>query len=293
MFEDLAEAREQILRDKHTLLEGYVSEYLFEQQFLKPSKWHFYTGYTAGWWSATAGERRFFFLLSPEANDIDRQVKILLSPGYEVWRAYPIGNEWHFYQDGRELTLTAFLSEFRLTDSGRGETAAARVRDAARQERCLTFFETHGLLQKIAVERNFADDVLSVYFAAPVNIDFIGKKPSGRLCVLEVKFKFESALGAFGINVGQLHMFELLSDAGLEIEHWILYNKTRDKDLSIFGFLALPGKKWWRRGTLHTEVKGAQRSAPAVTSVQGDRPQNYVEFDAEGFPFTAPLESSI
>ena len=33
MFERTEDAKRQILRDKHTLLEDYVTEYLFEHQF--------------------------------------------------------------------------------------------------------------------------------------------------------------------------------------------------------------------------------------------------------------------
>ena len=46
MFEDAFFAKRQILKDKHTPLEGYVTEYLYENQFLarKPHQ------YTSEWW---------------------------------------------------------------------------------------------------------------------------------------------------------------------------------------------------------------------------------------------------
>ena len=85
------------------------------------------------------------------------------------------------------------------------------------------FFYNHSLLIKVATERNFADDILTVYFNSIVNIDFFALKPSGRICVLEVKFKFASRAGTFGINVGQFGLFELLANHGMEI---IIYGRT-------------------------------------------------------------------
>ena len=40
---------------------------------------------------------------------------------------------------------------------------------------------------------------------------------------MEVKFKFESRAGTFGINVGQFGLFELLANHGMEI---IIYGRT-------------------------------------------------------------------
>ena len=290
MFEDPDRARQQILRDKHTLLEGYVTEYLFEDQFLKRKYRHLFTDYTTGWWSAEAGEKRFFFLVSSVENDIDRSISEILRRKYEVWRAFPEGNTWHFYTDARDLTLDEFAKEFHLTKTFHENAATQSTRGIARQSRCLAFFEEHDLLQKIALERNFADDILAGYFDSIVNIDFVAESSTGEICVIEVKFKLESKSKTFGINVGQFKMFEIFADMGLRIEHWILYNKTHDKEHSIFGFLELDRKKWWRCGTIDTEVRREQKSAPAETSIQGLRSQDYYEFDADDFVFKAPLE---
>ena len=60
---------------KHTILEGYVTEHIFEKQFLKltPEK------FTSGWWSAIINDQRFFFLVSKTLNDVDRRVVEILS----------------------------------------------------------------------------------------------------------------------------------------------------------------------------------------------------------------------
>lgn len=292
MFENLSDARKQLLRDKHVLLEGYVTEYLFEKQFLRSANGRYFSGYTSGWWSAGVANQRFFFLVASSQNDIDRKVTRSLSPQYEVWRAWPKNDTWHFYKDELDLDLDGFIHRFGLSPLRSESTATAATRNTERQSRCLDFLSDHDLLQTVATERNFADDILTVYFNSVVNIDFFALKPSGKICALEIKFKFESRAGTFGINVGQFRMFELLADQGMEIEHWILYNKTHDKDLSIFGFLELPGRKWWRCGFIPSTA-GVQKMAPAETSVQGNRRQEYYEFRETDFPFKAPLQAHI
>lgn len=69
---------------KHTILEGYVTEHIFEKQFLKltPEK------FTSGWWSAIINDQRFFFLVSKTLNDVDRRVVEILSQKYPCWRVY-------------------------------------------------------------------------------------------------------------------------------------------------------------------------------------------------------------
>lgn len=71
-------AKGQLLRDKHILLEGYVMEYLFEQQFLIQKG----KNYINGWWSALRGDERFFFLVKEKMNKLDKKVFHLLKSQY-------------------------------------------------------------------------------------------------------------------------------------------------------------------------------------------------------------------
>lgn len=293
MFENSESAKRQILRDKHTLLEGYITEYLYENQFLQTENSKYISAYTHGWWSAETDIQRFFFVVTPALNDVDREVAAVLSKHHEVWRAYPTRDSWYFYNNDCRLSLPEFLQRFNLSKIRSDSTAAMATRNELRQKRCLHFFETHGLLTKIAIERNFADDILTSYFNSIVNIDFFARKSSGKLSAIEVKYKFESRQQSFGINVGQFRMFELLTRAGMDIQHWILYNSTHDKELSVFGFLSLPGKKWWRYGAIHTDTTGIIKTAPAETSVQGNKRQGYYEFNADHFRYIQPLDPAL
>jgi hypothetical protein len=286
VFEFASQAKKQILRDKHTLLEGYVTEQLFESQFLE-AKPH---NYTNGWWSAEAAGTRFFFVVTNKLSDLDCAIMKRLSKQYPCWRAYPRWNTWYFYNGNRKLSMDQFTRQYHLNKTGSYKSATNETRDEERQKRCLEFFQQQKTLQKIAIERHFADFFLTNYFRSLVNIDFFVLRNNGNLSAIEVKFKFESFKGKFGINDGQFKLFELLEQAGIEIQHWILYNWTHDKDLSIFGFLELDSEdKYWLQGRIDTSSSRSRKIAPEETSVYGLKRQPYYEFDKSEFAYAEPL----
>ena len=242
MFSDKLSAKEQILQDKHTLLEGYVVEYLYRKQFLSSGN----TEYTSGWWFAHGiGQPDFFFVVTEKPNKVDREIINVLSSQFNVLTAYPEGESWYFHQDGIKMDMKQFSVRYDLKIRSL-EKADENVRDGQRQQKCLSFFETHDMLRKVAIERNFADSILSSYFSSPVNIDCFIRKRNGKLCVIEIKFKNETSRGSFGVNQGQYQLFKKLSAMGFEIQNWILYKKQyNNKNVSVFDFLNQPGKKWW------------------------------------------------
>ncbi len=275
MFEQSKEAKEQILRDKHTLLEGYVTEYLFEKQFLTEKD----KSYTNGWWSALRGKKRFFFLVKEEPNDLDEKVFRLLNSRYTCWRAYPEKEEWFFSDGQSKISEKEFLTRYGFKAIHNHLSATNEIKDSQRQNQCIEFFENHNIMTKIAIERNFADDFLTVYFNNSVNMDYIIMNAGGHLCVMEIKFKYENKAGYFGINTGQVQMFEKLEELGFEIHHMILYNQTKNKDLSIFGFLNKKSlKKYWLYSKLTDFSNREKSTAPEATSVDGKRRQAYYLF---------------
>ena len=95
---------------KHTILEGYVTEHIFEKQFLKltPEK------FTRGWWSAIINDQRFFFLVSKPLNDVDRRVVEILSQKYPCWRVYYDNETWNFSTGNADLTQHQFLEKYKI-----------------------------------------------------------------------------------------------------------------------------------------------------------------------------------
>lgn len=111
-----------------------------------------------------------------------------------------------------------------------------------------------------------------------INIDMFTKK-NEQINVIEIKYKYESRDGYFGVNTGQMKMFEFFMRLNFNVHHFVLYNFTRDMNLSIFGFLRLnsepPNEKEWYFKKLNVEEVYNESIAPEMTSVSGKFRQSY------------------
>ena len=70
MINSVDAAIELLIKYKETVLEGYVSEYLFEKQFLDSSN----REYAHGIWTAKWGGLHLFFIFKQELSDIDKKI---------------------------------------------------------------------------------------------------------------------------------------------------------------------------------------------------------------------------
>ena len=287
MDAEIEKARKQILRDKHTLLEGYVVESLFERQFLSRND----DAYTKDWWVTFCNGKRLFFIVKKELNDVDKKMRDLLSEDAEVWQIFDENGRWRFCNGGDFVEEQEFVNSHNLRRKNSGLTASYDTRNDARQQKCLRFFEANGILLPVAHIRHFADDFMTEYFGGGVNMDFITLK-NGVLHVIEVKFKYENRAGAFGINIGQYQLFEYLPQKGVVVDHFILYNSSKSKELSIFGFLESGYKKEWIWAVVLNDKKQVRLSvAPRETSVNGMREQAFVSIQKDKFVKVADLQT--
>lgn len=292
-FDDQERAIRQIVRDKDTILEGYVTEFLFTRQFLSGRDGEF----TQGWWCANTPHAKYFFVVKPALNDIDAEFANVVGATATVWQAW-------LTEEGRwllrrvnggsagpdSLTEDEFASECGVATFRSGLLATGNVRDKVRQNRCVEFFKRTSILKKVATERCFADDLLFRHFTNAVNIDFITRNRQGALCVLEVKFKFETRAGKFGVDSGQYHMLTDLLGLGLQVHHIVLYNHTRQKSLTIFGFLADSSpSRHWKLCQLRSGCAAYETVAPSYTSIDGRKLQPYFALDRSVFGRTVPF----
>lgn len=291
-FSSQERAVQQVVRDKDTILEGYVTEFLFAKQFLSGRQ----GSYTQGWWHSNDRGRRYFFVVKPVLNDIDVSFAKVVLQTAEVWQAWITDNgTWMLKQflDSSatpELTESQFVAKCGVDSFRSGLLATSSVRDETRQNKCIAFFKKHDILTKVATERCFADDFLFKHFRSAVNVDFITVNKSGALCVLEVKFKFETRAGKFGVDSGQYHMLTELMGLGLQIHHIVLYNFTKKKDLTIFGFLATNHpSRHWKMCQLRPGHSAYETVAPSYTSIDGRKLQPYFALDGSVFERTVPF----
>lgn len=272
IFSEETVAINQILNDKHTLIEGYIVEHLFKRQFIDNTAITF----TNGWWVAKLNQKRYFFIVKDYLNELDIKIIKKIPEEDECWQAILNYDKWEFRNKNEEiLQLDDFVYKEKLHVLRNCLIATTLTRDRKRQEKCVEYFKENNLLDKIAIERFFANNFLSVYFDKMVNIDYFVMNTQGDLFIIEVKYKYESFDGHFGINVGQMEVFKYFNNLGFNINHLILYNHTRDQNLSIFGFLELDVKRYWLFKQIGFNNIPDIGIAPERTSVSGSFKQPY------------------
>lgn len=116
IFNDRAIAIQQLLNDKHTLLEGYVTEQLFYRQFLKNNSIPF----SSGWWMTNYNEIRLFFIVKECLSDFDQEIIKKIPSPHQCWQVYLNGEEFVFIKDSIHLMQREFINKFKLTSLREG-----------------------------------------------------------------------------------------------------------------------------------------------------------------------------
>lgn len=276
IFDKEACAIQQLLNDKHTLLEGYVTEQLFYNQFLKNNTIPF----SGGWWMTNHKGIRLFFIVKEFLSDFEHEIISKIPYPHQCWQVYLKDEEFIFIKENKVLTQQEFREKYKLTTIREAMIASQDTRNKDRQNKSILFFKQNSTTKKIAVERKFANNFLTVHFYSMINVDFFTKK-NNQFNIIEVKYKYESKDGYFGINTGQMEMFKFFMGIGFNIYHFILYNYTKDMNISIFGFLDLKGVKNWYHARINDSTIHGIGVAPKMTSVSGGFKQSYYKLSVE------------
>jgi hypothetical protein len=270
-FDNYERINTQLLRDKHNLLEGYITEYFFEKQFLKEK-------YTDGWWVAFYNNTKIFFILKDALNPLDHEIINKISYRYDCWQVYLINSTFVFASssfDGVVYTTDQFIKKYDLHQIRTPLIANSDLRDEQRQNEAIQFFSDKKI-EKIVISRYFANNFLTCFFTAITNIDFFVKTGS-KINAIEVKYKFESKNGYFGLSMSERSVFKDLSELGLSIYYFILYNHMHEKN-GILTFINHENKKWIYRNITHIDrFRIAKSYAPYKTSIDGNTLHQYIE----------------
>lgn len=275
----------QFFFDKETILEGYVSEYLFEKQFLNSKN----KDYTHGIWIAqlfnnkknNEGVVNYFFIFKQELSNFDKKLlsNTELKKIFMCFHAYEKDNQWWFSDGVQTFNQKEFLQRIENNKTPK-PIYDYEHQMTNRKEKCIDYFEEHNILLPIANERNFANNFLSVYFDSVVNIDYLACGDNGEIDVYEVKFKNESKAGYFGINIGQQKVLKHLSCCNFNIYYVVLYKDKRHSDYHIFDYInASDIPKKWYIGKIDIDNYVGDGTAPDDTSIYGNRSQQYYNYD--------------
>lgn len=277
MINSVDVAIEQLIKDKDTVLEGYVSEYLFEKQFLDGAN----KEYTHSIWTAKWRQLRLLFVFKQDPSNFDKKLlsDARLKTIFSCWHVYYKDCQLYFSNGNVTYEKQLFLERIGNVRFPK-EVQKAHDGLTKRKKKCIDFFKNQNYMLPIARERDFVNNFLAVYFTSIVNIDYVSLSEKGELMLYEVKFKNENYEGYFGINVGQWDLLNILSVCGFKIFYAVLYKDRLHSSLHIFDYIYASNisKKWYiAELDLYNYVKCS--NAPAYTSVYGNKQQRVYYYE--------------
>ncbi len=280
-------------RDKISRLEGLCAEYVFRSLLIQSNFSD--RAITQDWWfyrkEAGYGAIKLLFNRKLTALDV-RLFNHFKTAGIRVTFLY-------FAQKSQDFWHT---TPKRLQDAELRKTwfqklpappisVAVKQDDPDRQEKCIAFLAKRSLLFQVAVQRYAANALIKKKQLWDIDAFLMHQD---KLIAFEVKQKFPSQAGWFGINVGLLDLFTWLESVGVSVYHIILTKPVWKESFSAVEMLE--DKKYWPHsfwlGCKPTQLqlqKQVRRLAPAKTSIHRQKPLAFYELPVPCLQILGPF----
>lgn len=267
-------------RDKHTRLEGLCVEALFERTLVANT----FEEHTSGFWfTRKSGAYRVVKFLVDPLTFAELDARVLDHLTLHGMRA------WVVFFDRKESTFRVL--NYRKGCMSEAGIASARAyprttepipipgdkeRKADRQEKAFKFLLESGRLREAAIERLFANCWIGKnYFW---DIDCLAYHDD-QLVAFEVKQKYPTKAGTFGLNNGLVQLFNMLTGIKIRVVHVVLTMPTNDITAPALDLILEPAHRaraFWLAANVSPDLlSGRQGSAPAYTSIHGTDRLNF------------------
>jgi hypothetical protein len=288
-----------LLRDKHTRIEGICTENLFVNELIKNT----FREFSVGWWFKLKNNSYNVIKFVPKlaaVKDIDLFIlDYFKSRGVNSFIVcFDDLEKDFFYIDYMQIRGDNFP---KLGDKLKVRFPKKREvyppipketeRNVHRMEQAVRMLKSLNVLRKSALERVFANCWLA---SGPYwDIDsFVRYKD--KIIAFEVKQKYPTAQGTFGLNVGLAKLFSFLSSLGIEVVHIILTKPVRNYKIPAIDFYTKKeyrNKLSWIGLKFTTEILSRSVSvAPAKTSIFGANKLRFYHINPKSFHFIAKLD---
>jgi len=282
-----AHLRRILHQDKHTRIEGLCSEAVFMEDVVAGNLYPV----TGDFWFTRRGESYEVTRVVTEPTQPFNELDYRIMDGFAT--RIPVSIAWF---DDAYATFCGFLhrkgNRYDTVD-GMGmplrprpatDIAGEAERDPDRLMRACDYLEQRGLLRSSAIKRLFANCWLG---GSVWDIDAFTITPGGKVVALEVKQKFMTGKGTFGLNTGQEKLFRFLNDLGMPVVHIILEKPVHDVQVSGVDLLIEEryrvATKWLYTRFFPERLQLAVAQAPDYTSIFGTSGLSYSHIDRKYF----------
>lgn len=264
-----------LLAEKPARIEGALVENLFIRDMVSPS----FKEYSSGWWFTIKDGTKDGFVavkqlaLNEVVTHADTVVsKALVASGRikDVIFVYPQsdGFGWIAYEHAkRYVSFNELQPHLKPLQKKRASRTTNNSSDLIRLNWAIKELCYAGFLPHVQAERQFASNYLNQY---SWDVDAFAIWENS-IVAFEVKQKFPTRYGTFGINEGLMRLFLLLGDIGIPVWHIILTKPVWQKDFSAISLLKTPYCKAARwigtRIDLKNLAASRSRRSPKYTSL--------------------------
>ncbi|QJW92473.1 hypothetical protein HNV11_23670 (plasmid) [Spirosoma taeanense] len=279
-------------RDKHTRIEGLVTEALFYDEIIKGQ----FKKCTSGFWFKRDGNRfkvTKVLVSSADLRQIDYDIlNYFLLKGLSCYVVWFVPDQREFFYVKYVGQTINFESEHSKYPKNPKKALIPKEtdRDCKRHQQASEYLERSGFLYKSAVERMFVNCWLGDVFLWDVDYIAVYKD---HLVAFEVKQKYPTRMGTYGLNTGLVYLFSFLESVGIAVIHVVLRKPTRDFNIPAIDLYTKPEYRAltdWVAIRFKDEVlTKSQSKAPAFTSIGGGQALDYYHVDAERFVFLKRL----
>jgi hypothetical protein len=295
-FENESDYITILKRDKHTRLEGLCTEYLFIDEIIKNKFENFSSGY---WFSL----KNNLFNITKVLTNIDdfkeldyKILNFFLKNNVSTWVVY--FNEslklFEYIKYTNEIQNNIDFSKGLSYPKSKKIPFLPKIteRNIARQEQAIEFLANRNALKKVALERAFANFWLGSGSFWDIDCFTFYKE---KLIAFEVKQKYPTAKGTFGLNTGVANLFGFLSSLKIEVIHIILTKPINDEQIHAIDFYTKNeyiAKSNWIATKFSNEILSNNTStAPNKTSIFGNYQLKYYHIQPNKFHFLKKLYS--
>ncbi|MFW6016662.1 MAG: hypothetical protein ACOCRK_09510 [bacterium] len=283
------ELKQIIKRDKHTLIEGKIAEFLFFRDAY-PEIERKGSGISLNWWVVPYNNKYIFLKYMPENYKLNENDKIIFDRlnkcNMEYYQMFIKDNEFLLLDRNFEVyTENDFLKLLKLNKNDPYNAWEINIK---RQKRAISFLEKNHLLYEFAMERYIANYFLSSIFRRSWNIDafiIINKE----IKIIEVKFKYPASNNCYGMNFGQANLFRnLLTTCFDGLGHYILLNRTYNNKVTILDIINDNIQtSWWTKEInardIQYSIDNKVGFAPSKTQLTAQREMRVVYFSKYEF----------
>lgn len=286
-----------LTRDKDARLEGICIEYLFQSDVLSSAGLS--DAVSDNWWlvgkPGSTQDYYLFKLSTGQLTSVDLQViQHLLGLGIECFTIRLFEDGKNQFRGIKLLDRHVKCAEVLETEGlylpvsdlfeqlGAKQGSLPRIpatgRTRERQMKAADFLINLKRLRSAATQRLFANCFLSPYFSFVWDIDgFLVH--DGKLSIIEVKQKYPTARGTFGINAGVARWMEWFMAKGLQVYHFVLTKPIWDYKVPALDLISNPTLKekslWLGTKITLSHFKGVVDTAPSRTSIFADTSLNF------------------